>query len=745
VIDGQEVNGTWCFKGEAGCTPSVTVNASRPLLPLNPDTDADGLRDGQEIAGWMVGIWYERTMESAGNYSVTSDPKVNDTDGDTLTDFSEFMNGSDPRKFDTDGDGITDPQEIARGSNITGIEGTPPEITNVQLNVGIDWSWWGFLYLPMNSHVTVDFDIKDNVGIDFVKVTFIRVTGSEARVTHFSTDPAHYMVSTHISERFDFSIFEALATGADVNITTYDVNQNGAWGNFHVKSVLEAIVAAIAAFLSAIAKVIMEAVSAAISWIWGMMSALVSAVTAPIVRAIGDFLTLVATKGLARALLDVDGMGVAAYIESALSSLLRTVLEVLGWVIVAICVILAIITGVFSFIIAGVVGFIISLAIGALMGSHGDDTPKDDAPGSDRSGGLGGWLTSILNLPPISGWLSPPPVTRSGIGFDVIVFLAKIAKVLLGSAVLLYLIKLGEGWGRTAIGLLLSILGLVLTMAKGFQASIPGGYFSTPTGIILALGIFFGILGIYLSITAPPNPVIPSWVQRLSLVLSLFTVLWGSFELIQWIFAPRPAPAGGGGDGPTQGQSEGPLDPNFAISLSVNRISNIAGKWDYVAATGMQTTEPDPYLVVIFGGQSSTSGFVDDTRSYPFDFASAPIGNQWSKNYVPVEIQVWDQDNVGTQAQNILDDPHNPGGAELIPIGKEGSQTIKLLYALFNQRLYWDTNGDSVLTCDEAVSTNEVTGTNNLFLVQPQGSPGSFSLELQFNIDGKMKPNSSQC
>jgi hypothetical protein len=112
-------------------------NTARPLGPPVSELNADALRDGQDIAGWMVGIWYERTMEKKLNYSVTSKPMTADTDGDTMTDFDEFMNGSDPWKLDTDGDTITDPQEVARGSNITGIEGTPPEITNVKLRVAI--------------------------------------------------------------------------------------------------------------------------------------------------------------------------------------------------------------------------------------------------------------------------------------------------------------------------------------------------------------------------------------------------------------------------------------------------------------------------------------------------------------------------------------------------------------------------------------------------------------------------------
>jgi hypothetical protein len=87
-------------------------NTARPLGPPVSELNADALRDGQDIAGWMVGIWYERTMEKKLNYSVTSKPMTADTDSDSMTDFEEFMNGSDPGKLDRDGDTITAPWKL---------------------------------------------------------------------------------------------------------------------------------------------------------------------------------------------------------------------------------------------------------------------------------------------------------------------------------------------------------------------------------------------------------------------------------------------------------------------------------------------------------------------------------------------------------------------------------------------------------------------------------------------------------
>jgi outer membrane protein OmpA-like peptidoglycan-associated protein len=65
--------------------------------PLNPDTDGDGLRDGEEVRKYLT------------------DPLNPDTDGDGLTDGDEVMkHRTDPLKLDTDGDGLGDGDEVLR-------------------------------------------------------------------------------------------------------------------------------------------------------------------------------------------------------------------------------------------------------------------------------------------------------------------------------------------------------------------------------------------------------------------------------------------------------------------------------------------------------------------------------------------------------------------------------------------------------------------------------------------------------
>ena len=63
--------------------------------PENPDTDADGLKDGEEVR------------------TILTNPLIPDTDGDSLKDGDEVKaHNTDPNKMDTEVDGLTDGEEI---------------------------------------------------------------------------------------------------------------------------------------------------------------------------------------------------------------------------------------------------------------------------------------------------------------------------------------------------------------------------------------------------------------------------------------------------------------------------------------------------------------------------------------------------------------------------------------------------------------------------------------------------------
>ncbi|MDP5276148.1 VWA domain-containing protein [Chengkuizengella axinellae] len=78
--------------------------------PNNPDTDGDGLVDGEEI-----GEAYNTTLFDVEYtyYPMYSNPTVNDTDADGLTDYAEIMiHGTSPLSKDTDYDDLDDYLEV---------------------------------------------------------------------------------------------------------------------------------------------------------------------------------------------------------------------------------------------------------------------------------------------------------------------------------------------------------------------------------------------------------------------------------------------------------------------------------------------------------------------------------------------------------------------------------------------------------------------------------------------------------
>jgi len=88
--------------------------------PLNPDSDGDGLSDGDEILIYKTDPLnpdtdYDDLSDSDEIFVYKTNPLRADTDGDGLSDGSEILTfKTDPLKIDTDGDGLSDGDEIIR-------------------------------------------------------------------------------------------------------------------------------------------------------------------------------------------------------------------------------------------------------------------------------------------------------------------------------------------------------------------------------------------------------------------------------------------------------------------------------------------------------------------------------------------------------------------------------------------------------------------------------------------------------
>ncbi len=86
--------------------------------PLNPDTDGDGLSDGEEVHKYHTDPTKWDTdgdglSDGDEVFKYHTNPLNPDTDGDGLTDGEEVLKyHTDPLKVDTDGDGLTDWEEV---------------------------------------------------------------------------------------------------------------------------------------------------------------------------------------------------------------------------------------------------------------------------------------------------------------------------------------------------------------------------------------------------------------------------------------------------------------------------------------------------------------------------------------------------------------------------------------------------------------------------------------------------------
>ncbi|MDF7802080.1 lectin-like protein, partial [Pontiellaceae bacterium B1224] len=107
----------WNNRGFYDSSP-VLIEFSEGLDPFNPDTDGDGLSDGDEYKIHGTNAQCSDTdkdgLDDAEEIRVGTDPCLNDSDRDGLSDSDELAAGTDPLNPDTDGDGLKDGLEVAQ-------------------------------------------------------------------------------------------------------------------------------------------------------------------------------------------------------------------------------------------------------------------------------------------------------------------------------------------------------------------------------------------------------------------------------------------------------------------------------------------------------------------------------------------------------------------------------------------------------------------------------------------------------
>ncbi|NND80378.1 MAG: gliding motility-associated C-terminal domain-containing protein, partial [Maribacter sp.] len=103
--------------------------------PNNPDSDGDGINDGQEF------IDSTNPLDDCVSFGGTP-LGTSDCDDDGLTNDAEATAGTDPNLADTDDDGITDGQEVIDSTNpmdpCSSIGGTPAASANCDIDIEND-------------------------------------------------------------------------------------------------------------------------------------------------------------------------------------------------------------------------------------------------------------------------------------------------------------------------------------------------------------------------------------------------------------------------------------------------------------------------------------------------------------------------------------------------------------------------------------------------------------------------------
>ncbi len=103
---------------------SLLAQTQQTLVTLH-DNDGDGLTLAQEV---YLGAPYSDTNANSIGASITDDQQ--DADGDGIPNLIEFQMGTDPIVPDTDGDGLTDGEENRNNNSTVDAGETDPRVSD---------------------------------------------------------------------------------------------------------------------------------------------------------------------------------------------------------------------------------------------------------------------------------------------------------------------------------------------------------------------------------------------------------------------------------------------------------------------------------------------------------------------------------------------------------------------------------------------------------------------------------------
>jgi hypothetical protein len=241
--DGDGLDDGWeldYWRNQRGLSEGVAIDYA-----LNPDVDGDGVYDGDEVDGWYVYVQLANgTLEER---HVTSDPLLEDTDGDGLNDTMEYLR-MDPRSSDTDGDGLVDalPWLYAASLVPPGYdddpvvpEDIPPRLSDMQAAVTIEWA--GIIVAHTWLHLSIQ--AEDDAALDTVTFRLVDANATQEGV---------YRGNDLYATTFEIDFWMDYVAGYEVEVQAWDVAGNvaGTMTGGGLEYVVEGLVASFLAFLT---------------------------------------------------------------------------------------------------------------------------------------------------------------------------------------------------------------------------------------------------------------------------------------------------------------------------------------------------------------------------------------------------------------------------------------------------------------------------------------------------------------
>lgn len=206
--------------------------------PLNPDTDGDGLRDGEEVNTYSTNP--NNADTDADGLTDGSEVNVNrtnplnpDTDGDTLKDGEEVNTyTTDPLNRDTDNGSVDDGTEVRRGTNPL----NPADDVKQEMEIGAVIILEGINFEKGSANITMDSEeilrngalktMEENPNIVVEISGHTDSDGSDSYNQQLSYDRANSVKNWLVNNGIDASRIETQGYGEDRPIAPNDTPEN---------------------------------------------------------------------------------------------------------------------------------------------------------------------------------------------------------------------------------------------------------------------------------------------------------------------------------------------------------------------------------------------------------------------------------------------------------------------------------------------------------------------------------------